>query len=115
RTASANLLRFVVAEDFHQVLAAVMNGRTRLDGFILGSALARGITLGPEAPAIALGDQFFVLVEKLTSIDLLDRSSRETRLMLEQIVKPDFGRELVAAKHRAMPRHVDSCEHRVHA
>src|SRR5262249_22811203 len=37
------------------------------------------------------------------------------RLMLDQVLEPSLGVELIAELHRAMPRHVDSCEHRMHS
>src|SRR5215472_4499718 len=92
-----------------------MHRRFLLDLGVLGASLARRIALGAEAPAIALGDQFAALIEELASVDLLDRAAGEARLMLDQVLEPGLGVELIAELHRAMPRHVDSCEHRMHS
>ena len=80
---------------------------------VLGAALARGIALGAETPAIALGDQFAALIEELATVNLLNRAASEARVVLDQILEPDFGGKFVTEKHRAMPDDVDTGEHRM--
>src|SRR6202011_4161949 len=68
-----------------------------------------------KAPAIALSDHLAVLIVKFAVIDLLDRAAGKTGLMLDQLLQPRLGRELIAEQHRPVPHGVDAGEHRVHA
>src|ERR1700730_11851525 len=113
RLRAASLLRFVMGEDLRQVVTRVLHRSLGFDRFILSPALARSVAFGAKAPAIALGDQLAVAPIKFASIDLLDRAAGKTGLMLNQILQPDLGGELVPEHYRLMPDDVDPGEHRM--
>jgi hypothetical protein len=115
RIGAANFLGFVERENFRQIVARIVDRLFLFDLVVLGAALARGVALGAKAPAIALGNHLAALIVKFAAIDLLDRAASETGLMLDQLLEPRLGRELVAKQHRAMPHGIDAGEHRVHA
>src|SRR5581483_9552772 len=115
RVGAANFLGLIMCKNPGQFLACVMYRCFLLDLVILGAALARGVALGAEAPAITLRNQIMVLVVKFATVDLLDGTAGETGLMLDQVLEPDPGGELIAQYHRPMPGHVDAGEHRMHS
>src|SRR3984957_8631675 len=113
RSCAADFLTFVESKDFREVLAGILDRGPLLGLSVLGAALARGIALGAETPAIALGHQFAALIEELATVNLLNRAAGEARVVLDQILEPDFGGKFVTEKHRAMPDNVDTGEHRM--
>src|SRR5216683_6734052 len=103
------------ADQGGELIARIMHLRFLLNFVILGAALTRRVTLGAEAPAITLGNQFTVLVVEFAAINLLDRAAGEAGLMLDQVLEPGLGVELVAKHYRLMPGHIDAREHRMHS
>src|SRR5580692_2853251 len=115
RSCTPDFFTFVESKDFCEVLAGILNQWPLLGLSVLGAALARGIALGAETPAIALGNQFAALIEEFTMVNLLDRATSEARVVLDQILEPDFGGKFVSQKHRAVPDNVDTGKHRMDA
>ncbi len=115
RGGAAHLLGRVEAIDLGQLLVGVAPGRPALHVRVLGALLARVVALGAEAPAIRLGEQLALLVAELHVVDLLHRAAREARLVLDQVLEPRLGRDLVVAPRRLVPRPVRARPHGVHA
>src|SRR5439155_21973645 len=60
-------------------------GVARRFGRAVFAALARGVTLGAEAPGVGLAHELARLVPKRGPVDLLDRAARERGRLLDEI------------------------------
>ena len=85
RDSTAHLLISIKREERFQLLVGIVSLGLCLLGLVFRPALARLVAIGAETPAIGLGHQIAMLVEKIDVVDLLDRPSRKPRLVFDEI------------------------------
>src|SRR5579862_7101000 len=87
---AADLLRLVHLGELGELLL-----RERLNtaaGFrVFRTALASFVAVGPEDPGVAIRNLVALLVEKIHMIDLLERTTGKTGLVLDQILQMRLG------------------------
>src|SRR5207249_11653510 len=88
-------------------------GVARRLGRAVFAALARGVTLGAEAPGVGLAHELARLVPKRGPVDLLDRAARERGRLLDEIEQHALADDRVADPDRALPAEVRASVHRV--
>src|SRR5690625_1808366 len=111
---ATNLFVFVELVVFGQLLVGERLNLA-LDVVVLGAALACFVAVGTEHPAVGVGDQVTVLVVEVNVIDLLEGTTGEAGLMLNQVFQIRFGVDHVVAQNRLVPVPVGAGPHGVNA
>ena len=113
---TTNFFGFIMLIETLQVVLSIDTLRPSADFGVLGALFACQVSVGTEAPAIGyFGDQVAVWIEEVHVVDLLDCSSGEFRIVLDQVLQPCFGADFLVAQYRLVPRPVSTGPHRMDA